>query len=300
MILAFVSVVAAEQPPKDDNEKKVDSLFIIASSGELKYRDMVQPAQDSLVAMGALAVPRLIGKIDTQVARESRAVSDILIKIGKAATPYLMELLPNNDPEISGRACYALGKIKDSTAIDAIVKITHHDDWRIRSNAVAALGDIGHGRAGDAVVGALDDANENVRKSAVVAATKLKIVGAAPKLTAMLGDDFYGARMCASEALVEFGPQVIGIISDSLISANELLGNLGCSTLGTIGGDSAAVILTRQLASTSPLRRALAVEGILDCNSSIACGAVELLHKTEKDPVVLFYIEKVLKKYASE
>lgn len=290
----------SEEPPIDNIERRVDSLFIIASSGELKYRDMVKPAQDSLVAMGAEAVPRLIGKIDTKVARESHAVSDVLVRIGKPATPYLVDLLKNDDYEISGRACYALGKIQDTSSVEAIMETARHSDWRIRSNAIGALGDIGDNRADNLIITTLKDSNENVRKSAAVAATRLKIISAAPELTGMLNDDFYGARMCASEALISFGHEAIGVITDSLDSKNELLGNLGCTTLGMIGGDSAAVILVGQLSSKSPLRRALAVEGILHSNSSLACGAVELLHKSEKDPIVLFYIEKVLKKYASE
>ncbi|MEW5925226.1 MAG: HEAT repeat domain-containing protein [Candidatus Zixiibacteriota bacterium] len=299
-LLILALPVFSEEPPKDSIEKRVDSLFIIASSGELKYRDMVIPAQDSLVAMGVAAVPRLVGKIDTQVARESHAVSDILVRIGKPATAYLADLLRSDDPEISGRACYALGKIKDSSVVDAILETARHSDWRIRANAIGALGDIGDNRADNTIIEAFKDTNENVRKAAAVAAARLKISSAAPELTGMLGDDFYGARMCASEALIEFGPAVIGIIADSLASKNELVGNLGCSTLGMIGGDSAAVILTEQLSSKSPLRRVFAVEGILNSNSSMACGAVELLHKSEKDPIVLFYIEKVLEKYASE
>ena len=43
-------------------QEKVDSLFVIASTGEIRYKDMVQPAKDSLVAIGADAVPILAKK----------------------------------------------------------------------------------------------------------------------------------------------------------------------------------------------------------------------------------------------
>ena len=78
-----------------------------------------------------------------------------------------------------------------------------------------------------------------------------------------------------------------------------MVGDLGCSTLGNIGGYLAAIGMARQLEAESPTRRALAVKAIFQSNSSLACGLVELLKETESDPVVLFYIEKTLKKYAS-
>ena len=61
-LLSFVSkcsYAAAETELK----RKVDSLFVIASSGEVKYRDMVEPAKDSIAAIGADAVPILVDKL---------------------------------------------------------------------------------------------------------------------------------------------------------------------------------------------------------------------------------------------
>ena len=300
VLLLALEVSAVDASPPNEAARKVDSLFIIASSGEIKYRDMVQPAQDSLVAMGEAAVPRMVEKIDIKIAREARTVREVLIKIGAVAVPSLLTRLSDEDTEVVSKTCYILGKIGDSSAIDGLVDVSGHSDWHIRSSAVAALGDIGNERGYEVVSRALADTVGLVRKSAAVAGGKLMNEAAVPHLVGMLADDFYGARMCASEALVKFGKKSLSAIGDSLVFENELQGNLGCTTLGLIGGDSAAVILAAQLTSPSPMRRALAVEGILNCNSSLACGAVELLSSSEKDPLVLFYIEKVLEKYASK
>ncbi|UCD94661.1 MAG: HEAT repeat domain-containing protein, partial [Candidatus Zixiibacteriota bacterium] len=289
---------AVEIPPVSNIEEKIDKLFVIASSGELKYRGMVEPAIDSIAAMGAAAVPRLVEKYDTKVARENHTINRILVKIGKEATPYLVESLRLNNPEQVSRICRSLGEIKDSAAVDGLVAVTANSDWRVRSNACGALGKIGDQCAGEAVAARLSDTVEVVRKSAAVACGALLVEEAVPGLVHMLGDDFYGAALCASEALVKFGEKVIHVLADSLDSRNPMVGNLGCTTLGMIGGISAAAAVASQLTSESPVRRALAVEGILLSNSSVACGYVELINETEEDPTVRFYIEKVLEKYA--
>jgi HEAT repeat protein len=281
-----------------DTDKRIDSLFVIASSGMVMFRDMVQPAIDSIAAMGESAVPRLIEKYITQDARERQTINSILVKIGKAAVPDIVEGLTLDNAEQVSRLCNTLGEIKDSSAIHGLLGVIWHVDWRVRSEAVGSIGKIGSHRGDEAIIGRLSDSVEIVRKSAAVASGMLLINDALPILVHLLGDTFYGVRLVASEALVKFGPKAIIPIADSLQSENSLLGNLGCTTLGNIGGDSAAVALKTQLHSISPLRRALAVEGLLLCNCPAARVDIELIGKTETDPTVLYFINKVLQKYA--
>jgi len=288
-----------ESPDTDSIEKKVDMLFVIASSGELKYRGMVQSAIDSIIAMGAKAVPRLIEKYTTKDAREGHTINSILVGIGSEAVPKLVESLIIDNPEQVSRICRSLGEIGDSLAVDGLIDIVFHDDWRVRSGVAVALGKIGDNKANDTVQRLLSDENEIVRKSAAVSCRRLNNKKAIPELVHMLGDSFYGAAHCASEALIEIGEAAIEPISDSLNSKNELVGNLGCITLGKIGDISAAAAIATQLESESPIRRALAVEGILLTNSSSACGYVEMMKEQETDPTVLYYIQKVLDKYVA-
>jgi HEAT repeat protein len=277
---------------------KIDSLFVIASSGEIKYQKMVQPAIDSIAAIGASAVPRLIEKYDTQDARERQTINNILVKIGKPATPYLIKALSLDNAEQVSRICNTMGEIKDSAAVSALIDISEHDDWRVRSESIGALGKIGDKTGAQAIIKLLSDTVEIVRKSAAVAAGLLAIEEALPVLTHMLGDDFYGARLCASEALAKFGDAAVAIINDSLSSRNILLGNLGCATLGKIGTDSAAASLLTQIRSEIPIRRAMAVEGLIIADRADICGEIELARENETDPIVLFYMNRFLEKYA--
>ncbi len=278
--------------------KKVDSLFIIASSGELKFRDLVAPAIDSIAAIGAAAVPRLVEKYDTQDARERLTINNILVKIGRPAVPYLLESLLLENPEQVSRICFTLGEIKESSAVAGLIKVAGRPDWWIRSESAAAIGKIGDSSGNQTVMNLLLDTVETVRKSAAVSAGQLKIEGAIPTLVHMLGDAFYGARFCASEALIKFGDAAVGAISDSMNNPDTLLGNLGCATLGMIGSDSAMGVLVGQLQSEFPIRRTVAVKAILLSNSPLACGYIELMKSSETDPFVLFYINQVINKYA--
>ncbi|HHI03704.1 MAG TPA: hypothetical protein ENL22_09310 [candidate division Zixibacteria bacterium] len=306
VIFTFVTLIILGQvaPAVDQAiiplEKKIDSIFVIASSAELKYRDMVEPAKDSIAAIGSRAVPRLVELFKSNTAREKRTVEQILKKIGRPAVPYLRKSLLLDDYRQVSRICYSLGEIGDSSAVADLINIAGHERWQVRSGCAGALGKIGDKRADQIIIQLLSDSVETVRKSAAVAAGKLLIDTAIEKLVHMLGDNFYGPRMCASEALVKIGGKSIKPIVDSLDSENIMVGDLGCSTLGNIGGDLAAVGVARQLKSNSPARRALAVKAIFQSNSSLACGLVELLKGTESDPMVLFHIDKTLKKYASQ
>jgi HEAT repeat protein len=290
----------AEDAPLTSVDRRVDSLFVIASSGVLQYRNSPEQAVafDSIVAMGAEAVPRLVEKYRSKRARERHTVNDILVEIGSAAVPYLTTSLADEDSRQVNRICYTLGEIGDSLAVPDLIRAANHQDWWVRSGCAGALGKIGDTAANATVMSLLADSVELVRKAAVVAAGKLMIEDGLEAIVHCLGDKFYGVRMCASEALIKFGRRAVKPIVDSLGSGNILLGNLGCTTLGLIGGDLAAFNVAPQLESVRPIRRALAVEAIENSNSSLACGFVDLLKETESDPLVLFFIEKTLKKYA--
>ncbi len=298
VIFMAASVSAVEPPPRNELEKRIDSLFVIASSGELKYIDLVQPAVDSIAAIGAPAVPRLVEKYTTKSARERLAINQILVKIGSDGVPYLTRSQHLDNPEQVSRISGTLGEIKDKMAVPELIKTAFHENWWVRSACAGAFGQIGDSAANDAVLALLVDTVETVRKSAAVSAGQLLIEASIPLLIHMLGDQFYGARLSAAEALTKFGDRAVKPLVDSLNSANELVGNLGCSILGQIGGDMVAVAVAGQLEHSSPIRRALAVEAIYNSNSSLACGLVELMSETETDPTVKFYIARTLNKYA--
>ncbi len=276
-------------------KKKIDSLFMIASSAELKVRDQVEPAKDSIAALGVDAVPILIDKLTTKSARERLTVIQILKKIGSPAVPYLVRALKNPDDLVVQRVCWALGDIGDSAAVDPLIAVGTHPKWHVREQALGALGNIGSKRASQAVLLGFGDEIGQVRKAAVVSAGKLELREATGRLVHMLGDEFYGVRLSAVEALLMMDTtEVMVSLADSMVSANTLVGDLGCHILGRIGGDKAIEILINEIASRSPTRRVHAAIAIINADPLDNCGYRQGIISGETDRLVLLKINSAI------
>lgn len=273
----------------------VDSLFVIASSGELRFRDMVEPAKEELAALGPAAVPLLIDKFTTKSARERLTVIDILKKIGSPAVPDLVRALSRPDGLVVQRVCWALGDIGDTAAVLPLITSCDHSRWQVRDQAVAALGKIGDHRAGATVTQTLSDSVGQVRKSAAVSAGKLGLNATVAQLVGMLGDDFYGARMNAFEALRKLdSTDVEPVLIDSLSSGNRLTGNLACALLGQLGTDRALVALRDQANSPDPERRAHAGVALVTADPHDNCGFHHVFLDNEADRLVTLRITTAL------
>ncbi|MCP4684605.1 MAG: HEAT repeat domain-containing protein [bacterium] len=282
-------------------ERKVDSLFVIASSGSVKYRDLVDPAKDSLAALGADAVPFLIEKFTTKSARERWAIIHVLQRIGSPAVPDLVAALNREDPLVVQRVCWALGDIKDTAAVEGLLAIRGHTRWQVRDQAVGALGKIGDDRAVDAVMEAMTDTIGQVRKSAAVAAGRLTVGASVEGLVHMLGDDFYGARLSAFNSLLKLDTaKVTRVVADSLSSETELLGHLSCRLLGQFATDEAVDLLRIQLSSDSPSRRAQAAVALVRADPHDNCGYMGIFLSQEEDRLVLLKIQSALAAVSDE
>lgn len=276
-------------------QQRIDSLFVIASSGEIKYQTMVEPAIDSIAAIGAEAVPVLVDKFTTKSARERLTITNILKKIGQPAVPYLIESLNSPEGLVVERVCGTLGDIADSAAVSALTKAALHVRWQVREQALGALGDIRDSRGTETITNGLQDSIGEVRKAAAVAAGALKTDEVLPALVHMLGDDFYGARMSAAGALLKLDtPQVVQAAVDSLGSENELVGNLGCYVLGKLGTDTALEHLLAQARSDNPSRRAHAAVAFIRSDSTDSRGLRDSLLAAETDRLVRLKIESAI------
>jgi HEAT repeat protein len=292
LVLGAITVALAVGPTVDaaistSLQKKVDSLFVIASTGEIRYKDMVQPAKDSLIALGADAVPLLIDKLDTKSAGERVAIIDILKKIGKPAVPDLLIALKRDNGLIVERVCNALGEIADSSAVPGLIAVAGRHRWQVREQSVGSLGRCRSHRGDSVVAAALVDTIGQVRKAAAVSAGQLKLNGSTPTLVHMLADDFYGARMCALETLLGLDTaNVIHTIGDSLVSSNMQVGDRGCMVLGRLRTERARDLLMIETKSENPNRRAHAGVALINGDPLDSCGLQKQFVEPETDPLV--------------
>lgn len=296
LLLTTAAFAANPDIPDPKLQKKVDSLFVIASSGEVKYRDMVAPAIEAIAKQGAPAVPILLNKINTKSARERLTIIDIFTKIGSPAVPKLVEALGRPDWLVVQRVCWALGDIKDSNAVEALKQVAYHPNWQVREYAVRALGLIGNMRGLPTVIKAFSDSLGPVRKAAAFAAGGIKSPQAIPSLVSALGDDFYGARFAASEALLLLDTQTtINQLRDSLPAATGLKANLICQTLGKIGHSDALSVLNEALDSDKMENRTFAAVAIMSADPTDLCGFHARIHQKVIDRLALVQIESARK-----
>jgi HEAT repeat protein len=276
-------------------EKKIDSLFVIASSGEVKFQHLVKPAEDSIAGFGAQSVPHLVDKLETKSPRERLAVINILKKIGSPAVPYLVTALGFNKGLVVERVAWALGDIKDTAATVGLLGVAAHQRWQVREQTISALGRIGDARGADAIVTALEDTIPLVRKSATVSAGQLGLAPAIPRLVHLLGDSFYGVRMTALASLAQLDTaQVLQAVIDSLGSENRMIGDLGCNLLGRLKSDSAKHVLIAQTTSEDPERRAHAAVALVLADPTDECDFREPFLAAETDRFTRLKVESAI------
>jgi HEAT repeat protein len=294
--ILVVATISSTVAAKSGFERKLDSLFVIASSGEIRYQSMREPAMDSIAAYGVNAVPFLIEKFTTKSAGERWTIIWIFQRIGSPAVPQLLEALKRPDELVVQRVAWALGDIKDSSAVDGLIGVCKHSCWQVRDEAIGALGRIGSSRASLTVREALQDSIGQVRKSAVVSCGQLKVVDATAELVHALGDDFYGARLAAITALLQLDtPRVVATIADSIESANPLVGHLGCRLLGRIGSEQAVALLITQAESIDLERRAHAAVALAKADPEDHSAFRQKYLEAEPDRLARLKVESVLR-----
>jgi hypothetical protein len=232
LVLSFTSGILAEQTV----EEKIDSLFIMASSLDIKYKDSVASARESIAAMGTDAVPHLIEMLGTPHGRERAALEDIFKKIGEPAVPQLTDALLITDSLRLSRVAKMLYFFPDTSSVENLLRIVNNSYYSARYQVIRALGEIGDPRAISAVRSAMKDTIELVRTIAAVSAGRLKDDGLLPDILSAFDDSYYGARMSAHEALIKADCETkTAFIANSLPSAST---NARKHLLSIIAGDS--------------------------------------------------------------
>ncbi|MDD4052536.1 MAG: HEAT repeat domain-containing protein [candidate division Zixibacteria bacterium] len=221
LILALASAVSAAE---DTLKTKIDSIFVVASSGEFKYQKLVGPAEDSIAAMKTAAVPYLIDRLGTTEARERVALENIFRKIGQPAVPFLNQALLTTDSLQLSRVALIIGNLPDTSSVPNLLQVTSNSFYWVRYESIRALGFIKDLRAVPAVQAAMADTNELVRTIAAVSAGHLLDTSLIPALIRALDDNYYGVRMAAKDELAKLpcGRKTIDLLSDQALAGSPL------------------------------------------------------------------------------
>lgn len=183
----------------------IETLFMQASAASQKFQYLVQPARERIVAMGDSAMSFLVGKLDTESAREQHTLIAIIPEIGKPALPYLEKVLSDSIPEKIPITLLLLGKIKEEKSFQSIAKYTQVSNPSYRVNAIKALSDLGSTQAIPILISGLQDSIVAVRRESAIALQKIPSEKAILPLIDATNDEFQEVRYAAEEALISIG-----------------------------------------------------------------------------------------------
>jgi HEAT repeat protein len=279
-------IVAASARAETD-DAKVDRLFMIASSGAVRFQELVQPAKDSLAAMGETAALGLVRKLNATDARERLTLADIYAAIGSVAVPHVVPYLDSAGEYMPKNAARCLSRIADTSATLALIPKLNHDLYAVRSGVATALGKIGDPRAVDDLIARLsDEPDSDVRKSCAVALGSIGDTSAAPILVYCLADPFFGVRQSAQTALTELNPSPITPLLAAIHRSSGMARHGAIVALGMTGNERARGFLINMLESSDPMVRGFSVEGLSNDSTAVIREHIVSLKEQESDPFV--------------
>lgn len=314
LILFLTALVVASPVFGEQVEQAVlDSLWIRASSGELKYRDLVEPSKKALAEMPEQSVPYLVGKLDTRSAREMHTLVDIFKRIGPAAVEPLVEALSSDNHDIVRLGCRCLGPIEDKRATPPLLNLFLEEDFRVRSAAVKAVGEIGDTIATEEVIQMLSDSTETVRKSASVALGKIGDRKAIKPLVVALGDKHFSVRYTAVNSLGSLSPEANEELlrelenllqkkqSESLTEEESFHLYFVVQALGELKEKKAVGFLQEMLQVDDDWAcRAFAAEALGEIGEITVVSSLEKAREKERNPFALTKIESAIDKLREE
>ncbi|HEY9797045.1 MAG TPA: HEAT repeat domain-containing protein [Leptolyngbyaceae cyanobacterium] len=138
----------------------------------------------------------------------------------------LQKSLNHSKSDVRSRAAWALGKIGNAQAVDALIAALNDSKSNVRRQAAEALGKIGNAQAVDALIAALNHFDCDVRSTAVWVLGEMDNAQAVEALIAALNHFDCNVREVAAEALGKIGnAQAV----DALIAA---LNHFDCDVRG--------------------------------------------------------------------
>jgi len=181
--------------------KSVEELLYFVADDEQGFS---AEASDILLSAGIEAVyPELErGLRNDNDADHRNGAMDILVAFGKAAVPYLVKLLKDENEEVRNFVCVMLGDIGNREAVGHLVMILKDNDVNVSHSAAEALGKIGDRAALFPLIELLKG-DFWVQYSAIAAIGEMRDYRAVPHLLDLLDNELLAGA--AADALGKIG-----------------------------------------------------------------------------------------------
>lgn len=277
----------------ESDSARVARLFMWASDGNVRHRDLVAPAKDSLGLMGAKAAPWLAKKLYTTDARERLTLAEVFEKIGTAGTSAILPYLESKGEDAPRNAARCLERIKDTAAVVPLLAQMDHPEYSVRSQVATALGKTKHHSALDSLIAHLStDHDSDVRKSCVVAIGDCGGNTGIDALVAALSDSSFAVRQSSMTALIKLKTSMPLLDLESVAGLSTVATNARILSLCAIAEPRSEKLIEGLLRDADPLTRGFAVEGLGVGNPLQYESRVAELKSSETDPFVLAQIAR--------
>ncbi len=216
-----------------------------------------------------------------------------LKNIGAPAVPALIERLSDDNYYLRRNVAYVLGKIKDVSAVPALLGALEGEDKQMRCYAAEAFRGFG-APAVPALLNYLKDGDEHVQRTATRALGVIKDVSAVPALIEYLKDK--NVRLHAAEALGWIGDR--SAVPALLKDLNDEDKQVRCSAawaLGEIKDPSAVPALIERLSDDEHYVRCLAAEALAKIGDASSIPAIVERLKDENAYVQRYAVEALEK-----
>lgn len=167
-------------------------------------------ASEALVARGPSVVPALLEvfKAGNSSARLQAAYVLVRLKDSQAVEPLLKLLNIHPVGEVRWRAAALLGSLGDKRAVEPLIeRLQSDEDDVVRLSAVSSLGQLEDQRAFEPLLQALNDPDWEVRSNAALSLGSLNDERAVEPLIKMLGDKEDEVRAFAASSLGYLGDE---------------------------------------------------------------------------------------------
>jgi HEAT repeat protein len=289
--LGLLGPVAAVRCETDS--ARVARLFVWASAGSVRYVEMVDPAKDSIAAMGENGARWLVGKLGSTDARQRHTLADIFERLGAVAVPFVIPYLDSSGESMPKNAARALGRIGDSSAVPDLVDHLGHAEYSVRSEVATACGKLGDRRAVTGLIARLAlEPDPDVRKSCVVALGVLADTAATAILIDRLADPFFGVRQAATRSLPKLRPAPVESLLEAVASTEGRARHGAIVALGGCDHKKARRALLKLLGSDDPFVRGFAIEALWQHPDRAIGKRLRKLRKTETNLFVLAQLDR--------
>lgn len=167
--------------------------------------------------------------------REYAAEALSVIGDKRAVQPLINAMKEDGVEEVRWKSAWALGKIGDDSAVEALNEALNDHYWTVRENAAKALGKIGNQKGVEPLIKALNDKEWRVRKYAALALGDIGDENAIEPLLNTLNDEDTDVKRKAMVALGKMGDAAFGPLMDLFREKDWYIRTKAAEVLGDIG-----------------------------------------------------------------